>query len=181
MKRTAINSVRNSSLRGLHLLHADLQRSEDGQVSLLSRIKVNRWFARLHKILLKIRLLADSQQRLCTHRLKSIIKDRLEECGWVDDVRAIAAGIFRMSAFTNIPRSLQDFNSTVLLDLESLLVQHAGLNHCVDAESIYEGDQKVKTADKLHKEISPKAKAKVPDILKAELLRQCHSIICGSI
>ena len=48
------------------------------------------------------------------------------------------------------------------------------------AETIHEKDQRVKTAENLHKEISPKAKAKVPDVLKAELLRQCRINICGS-
>lgn len=51
------------------------------------------------------------------------------------------------------------------------------LKMAVPAENARLGGGHAKTADEMLKEAAPKAKAMVPDIIKAELLQRCRSSV----
>jgi enhancer of yellow 2 transcription factor len=89
-------------------------------------------------------------------RLKDLLRQKLTECGWKDDMRQLCKGGFPWRAL--MPLTLAPRGAD--------LIKSKGLEQV--------------TVDDLVAEVTPKGRASVPDSVKAELLQRIRKFLTTS-
>ena len=107
------------------------------------------------------------------HRLKRVLREKLEECGWRDEVRAHCRGAQQQPAC--LSRCFLDTQLLLLLRCHLLFSPDTQPTLLLRAAVLKE--QPELTAEELVAKVKPKGRAAVPDSVKADLLARLRTQI----